>query len=330
MDDRQLQDSVITHLQQAHAMERSLQAELRTLAAEVEVAAISTLLRAHCEETRAHGDRLEARLEELGAGASTRLLAQSYTAAFPKLVIDRVRPNDACATLRDAIAAEAGEIASYLLLEAEAVRAGDESTAVLAAELRAQERATRDELMTYWHQAVEADVSSRTSPNGHPSRTHIAHDLLLDHQQDIQALERNAVIMLTTVLATVDDELARDRVSDHRHTTSRHADTVVDRLRELGSRPSLRKQAQGYAFAAVKGPINLVRRERAAKDLRDMYVVEHLELAAYAHLRALAEHCGDERTAQLAESPACDETAMATWLEHEAGRFLLETLEAKG
>ena len=118
-------------------------------------------------------------------------------------------------------------------------------------------------------------------------------------------------------------------MKDHRHNTDHHADAVSIRLRELGAGPSIRKQAQGYAFAAVKGPINLIRAERAAKDLRDMYVVEHFERVAYAQLHALAEACGDERTQQLAESHDCDELAMATWLEREAGRFLLETLESK-
>jgi ferritin-like metal-binding protein YciE len=326
MDQRKLQDSVITHLQQAHAMERSQVAELRTLARECTVPSISALLRAHVEETCEHGDLLEARLDELGAGGSMRLLAQAFGAAAPKLVIDRLRTNDACAVLRDAVSAEALEVAAYLLLEAEAVRAGDESTAVLAREMRELDAATLDELMTFWNQAVNDQVETIARRSGDRSRTRIARELLVDHLQDVHALERNATIMLSTVLASVDDELARARVKDHRDATARHADVLVQRLRELGSRPSLRKQAQGYAFAAFKGPINLVRPERAAKDLRDMYVVEHFELVAYAQLAVLAERCGDDVTLELARSHAGEEQAMVAWLEREGARFLLETL----
>jgi ferritin-like metal-binding protein YciE len=186
----------------------------------------------------------------------------------------------------------------------------------------------RDELMTYWNQAVDDQVYGAQQRTGERSRTRMARELLVDHLQDMQALERNATIMLTTVLATVDDELACARVTDHRESAARHGSTLVQRLRELGSRPSLRKQAQGIAFAAVKGPINLVRSERAAKDLRDMYVVEHMELAGYAQLAALADLCGDDVTLQIAQAHMAEERAMADWLERDAARFLLETLAA--
>ena len=56
MNERELHESVITHLQQAHAMERSQVPELRTLATETTVPAIAALLRAHMEQTKDQGD----------------------------------------------------------------------------------------------------------------------------------------------------------------------------------------------------------------------------------------------------------------------------------
>jgi ferritin-like metal-binding protein YciE len=326
MDDAEIHDSLVTHLQQALAAERAQVGELRTLRDEAEIPAVRALLDQHLSATEDHGDRLEQRLAELGAGPSFRLLVQSIGGMIPKQAIDRMRPASECAILRDAISAEAMEIAAYLLLEVEALRGGDESTATLARELRADEVATRDELMTFWNQAVGRDVDRRTTDE--EPRTRVARAMLVDQLRDVHALERNAVVMLSTVLATVDDELACERVADHRDATMRHGDEVMRRLHELGSRPSLRRQAQGLAFAAIKGPINLLRAERAAKDLRDMYVVEHLELVGYAQLAVLAELAGDDATLQLAQSQRQEEAAMADWLEREGARFMLETMHA--
>jgi ferritin-like metal-binding protein YciE len=316
---------VIRHLQQVYAVERAQVGELETLADECGVAAIATALRDHAEATTRHGNRIEARLHELDSGGSLRLLMQTFAGGMAKGVIDRIRPADQLAILRDAISAEAGEVVSYLLLEQEAIHAGDDSTAVLAAELRAEEEACRDLLMTFWNQAVDHVIADRVD-DGVGTETHVARMLLIDHLRDVHALERNATMMLSTVLGTVRDELATARVDDHRATTQRHCDEVARRLHELHAGPSLRKQAQGIAFAAVKGPFNFVRTERAAKDLRDMYVVEHFELVAYAQLAALADRCGDDRTLQLAESHAIEEQAMVEWLERESAHFLLETL----
>jgi ferritin-like metal-binding protein YciE len=329
MKDVDLQHSVVSHLQQVHAAERAQLGELRALRDESNVAAVKALLDGHEVETRVQVDRIEERLGELDSSGSLRLLTQALGASIPKLVVDRLRPDSECAILRDAVIAEAGEVVSYLLLEAEAMRAGDESTAVLAREIREQERETRDVLDTFWNQSVHIDIDRRAGLATDMSRTQVTEAMLIDHLRDIHALERNAVMMLGTVLGTVQDELALDRVRDHQDATVRHGDEVANRLRELGSSPSLRKTAQGVAFAAVKGPINFVRRERAAKDLRDMFVVEHLESVAYEQLAVLADLLGDDRSARIAHDHLAEERSMADWLEREAGRFLLETLHAE-
>ena len=327
MDTDLVEHSIITHLQQAHAAERAQIGELRALRDEIGLPTVADLIEQHRAETDHHGAALEHRLQELGSRPSVRLVAQAVGGALPKLIVDHVRPHSACAALRDAVIAEAGEIASYILLESEALRGGDESTAVLAAELRASEVAMRDQLMGFWPLAVAHDLADQ-SGNG-IATTRDVQARIIDHLRDIHALERNAAMMLSTVSATVHDPVAHERVGDHRTATVRHGDEVALRLRELGSGPSVRKQAQGLAFALVKGPVNLVRAERAAKDLRDMYVVEHLELVSYAQLAELAEIAGDDKTRQLALSQGAEEASMADWLERDAARFLLETLAAK-
>lgn len=329
MDDRKLQSKIVTHLQQVHAAERAQLGELHALHEESEIASVKALLAGHEVETRGQVELLEQRLEELDASGSLRLLTQALGASLPKLAVDRLRPDSECAILRDAVVAEAGEVISYLLLETEAIRAGDDATAVIAREIGQQERETRDVLDTHWNQSVHIDVDRRAGQSKGMSRNQVTEAMLIDHLRDIHALERNAVLMLGTVLGTVHDELARDRVRDHQNATVRHGDEVARRLKELGSGPSTRKVAQGLAFAAVKGPINFIRRERAAKDLRDMFVVEAMESVAYEQLAALADLLGDDRTLRIARDHLAEERSMAAWLEGDAARFLLETLYAE-
>jgi ferritin-like metal-binding protein YciE len=327
MDQHALDASIVTHLQQMHAAERAQLGELGALRDESNIAAVKAMLDGHIVETNAQVERLEERLAELDSSGSLRLLTQAFGGLVPKLLVDRLRPDSECAILRDAVVAEAGEVVSYLLLEAEAVRAGDDSTAVLARELGMQERETLSVLDSFWNQATSIDVDRRAGIAPDAKRTRVVDAMIVDHLRDIHALERNAVVMLGTVLATVDDELVLDRVADHQSASVRHGDEVARRLGELGSGPSMRKVAQGMAFAAVKTPINLLRRERAGKDLRDMFVVEHMEAVAYEQLAVLADLAGDDRTARIASDHLAEERSMATWLEREGGRLLLESLE---
>lgn len=326
MDDATLGQSVIGHLQQAHAMERAQLGELKALAAEIGIPVVSELLERHRTTTRRHGDLIEARLEELSSGNSMMLLAQAFGASLPKLVVDHVRPMAAAASLRDAISAEALEVASYLLLEAEALRAGDESTATLAAEIRADEAEMLAELQPHWQAAVDLTVAQAAERSGSQDETRIARAMMIDHLRDVHALEQSIAAMLASARSIVRDETARERIDDHRSATQRHAQLVSGRLAELRSGPSLRRQAQGYAAAMMKAPLSIMRADRVARELRDMYVNEHVELAAYGQLAALARRAGDDRTLQLADVHAREEAAMVEWLEREAGRFALQSL----
>lgn len=321
MAEDQLRASMIAHLQQVHAAERAQLGELRALRDEVGVPAVAALLDQHLSATREHGDRIAERLAELDAASSILLVTQAIGGSIPKLLVDRLRPGSATACLRDAFVAEAGEVVAYQLLELEALRAGDESTALIAREIREDELRTRDQLATFWHQAVDHVLQAREPRGGHPARA-----FLVDHLRDVHSIERNAATMLATVVATLADDTACARVEDHRELTVRHGDDVLNRLVELGAGPSLRRRAQGIAVALVKAPRNLLRSERAARDLRDMYVVEHLELAAYLQLEAIAEAAGDDRTLQLATEHIQGEQHMVDWLERDAAQLLRESL----
>jgi ferritin-like metal-binding protein YciE len=311
--------AISSQLRTLHAAERAQVSELRILIDECTVPAIRVTLEQHLEATKRHAELLEARLDELNVGTSLRAVAQAIAPVMVKGIVDRVRRDDPYLVVRDAVATEAQEIISYRLLELEAIRAGDEATAVLAGEICADEVAARDALMAHAHQVAHQTVELvRGDP--HPERTAMVQQLRAVH-----ALERTAAALLTSVRSTVHDEFVRARVVDHLTVTQLHGERIADRLRELDTSPSLRRLVQGSLTAVVKAPIDLLRTEHAIKDARDMYVVEHLELVAYAQLAALADLAGDDRTTLIAEAHEAEEAHMVDFLERDLGRFVHET-----
>jgi ferritin-like metal-binding protein YciE len=143
-------EKLLQYLNEAHATEDAL---LRTLEAHIGVTPRGSYrsgLEKHLGETKSHADRLERRMTELGASRSVAqigigviesLVGQAL--ALSKGPIDLVRGDSGEEKLlknaKDECATEALEIATYDAIERFALGIGDETTAKLAADIRADE-----------------------------------------------------------------------------------------------------------------------------------------------------------------------------------------------
>jgi ferritin-like metal-binding protein YciE len=134
---------------------------------------------------------------------------------------------------------------------------------------------------------------------------------LLDYLQDAHAMETNVLQMLDSMIASTEDEAMLEMLTHHRHETERHEARLASRLDELGSDPSMRKQAQSVIGGAMKSMVDAVRGDKPGKNARDGFVTEHLEIAAYELLERLAVRAEDPETAQIARENRADEEAMA-------------------
>lgn len=144
------QDTIAHHLQEARALEQALVRTLQAHAAMAPDGPYRTLLEQHVQQTRAHADRIGRRLADLrraespleaGYGLAQRLVGQLL--ALGKAPLDLVRGTSRerklLANAKEECASEALEIATYDALEALARAGGDERTAQLAADHRADE-----------------------------------------------------------------------------------------------------------------------------------------------------------------------------------------------
>jgi ferritin-like metal-binding protein YciE len=139
-------------------------------------------------------------------------------------------------------------------------------------------------------------------------------------------MEQSVLRSLDSMISTTDDSEIRSMLEHHKEETERHEQLLKERLDALGAGTSTRKEAQTVAGALLKGIGDQARTDKPAKNVRDGYVTEHMETAAYQLLERLAERAGDQETAEVARRNRADEEAMARKIDSNWDRFLDLTL----
>ncbi|MEA2221496.1 MAG: hypothetical protein QOJ35_4122 [Solirubrobacteraceae bacterium] len=171
-------DKLVQYLDEAHASELALVRELQAQIAITPRGSYRTLLEKHLRETRGHADRLRRRLDELDHGRSAletiggvAQLVFGQALALGRAPLALVRGSGGeekvLKNAKDSCAAEALEIATYLVIERLAEDVGDERTSKLAAAIRADEETMLDRLRRELPKLTDAVV--RAEIDGDPS-----------------------------------------------------------------------------------------------------------------------------------------------------------------
>ena len=153
---------------------------------------------------------------------------------------------------------------------------------------------------------------------------------LVEYVQDAHAMEQNVSTMLGSMIATTDDPEIKRMLEDHKRQTEEHERRLAERMDALGAGTSTIKEVGGIGAALFKGVGDRARSDKHAKNGRDGYVSEHMEIAAYELLERLAKRAGDEETAEVARQNRSEEQAMAKKIESNWDRFLDLTLARPG
>ena len=149
---------LVKHIDEALAMEQNVLRMLGSMVATTEDEEFKEALRLHKLETERQIDRLEKRLQAHDASPSGVRQAGGIAQALMKGVVDAVRPEKAGRNARDVYATEHLEIASYHLLERIAMRAGDEETAEIARQNRAEEESMARRFDENWDRFAELSL----------------------------------------------------------------------------------------------------------------------------------------------------------------------------
>ena len=155
---------------------------------------------------------------------------------------------------------------------------------------------------------------------------------LIEYVQNVHAMEQNVLLMLDSMIVTTRDEEIVETLRQHKAETRRQERRLHERLKALGGfgLMSAGKDIAAIAAAQAKGVADLWRTDKAARNARDAFVTEHLEIAAYELLERLAERAGDPETAEVARTNRAEEEAMAQRIASKWDRFLDLTLAEEG
>jgi ferritin-like metal-binding protein YciE len=153
---------------------------------------------------------------------------------------------------------------------------------------------------------------------------------LKKHIDEGVAMERSVLRMLDSMLRTTTDPKLKRAIETHQRTTREHIERLRGRLSAYGSRPSLVRQAGGAAGATVKGAVDVVRRDKPARNARDGFATEQMEVAAYELLERVARKAGDEETAAVAQQNRAEDEAMAKTIAGSWDAVAEETTRAGG
>jgi ferritin-like metal-binding protein YciE len=153
---------------------------------------------------------------------------------------------------------------------------------------------------------------------------------LVDYVQDAQAMERNVLRVLDSMISTTDDREVQQMLEHHKQETEEHERRLRERLEALGADTSTTKEVGAVGAVLLKGVGDVARSDKPGKNARDGFVTEHMEIASYQLLERLAQRAGDQQTAEVARLNRADEEEMARTIDANWDRFLELTLAEAG
>ncbi len=231
------QDKIVQYLQEAHALELTLVRTLQAHRAITPAGVYRSALDRHLRDTRGHAERIERRLRDLdhgpgivdaGYGLAQRLVGQAL--ALGKAPLDMVRGGSGEEKLlknaKDECASEALEIATYDALEQLARQAGDDVTADLAAEHRADEEqmlaTLREQIPALTAAVIGAEVKGESS---YDARTTAAGQAVRKTARSASEAGQDAVHAARSATGTLS---ARDEREEHRSPLPNYDELTVE------------------------------------------------------------------------------------------------------
>jgi ferritin-like metal-binding protein YciE len=138
---------------------------------------------------------------------------------------------------------------------------------------------------------------------------------IVKYLTDVHSTEENAVSQLRTGLEAVNDEPLARVLREHLTESEEHERLVRARLQALDASPSKLKDVAQKGVAAVGGALSGAAPDTTGKVAIQAFATEHLEIASYRSLRAVAEKAGDAETVALAERILAQEQRAAEKLD---------------
>jgi ferritin-like metal-binding protein YciE len=152
------------------------------------------------------------------------------------------------------------------------------------------------------------------------------YEKLYDYIEDAHALEQAAVDSVGSMIDSLHGTELQALLERQRQVSRLHAERLSHRLDTLGRDASVRKRIEGLAMTLMKSVSDAVRTDAPGKVGRDTYLLAHAQIAAYELLRRLAEHAGDNETADIARTNLDEDRQLAAEVVEHWDSFLRLTV----
>ena len=317
-----IDEQLVKHLTDAHSIEEQALAQMKVAPRIAGDPELARPFREHIAETEEHERRVRARLEAHGADPSTVKDLVAKAGAVGMVLFARSQPDSPGKLTSHAYSYEHMELATYDLLALVAERAGDRETVEMARSIREQEASMAGRLAERFDLAVEASLRD-VAPDD-------IGEQLNKYLADAHAIEAQAIQLLSLGPKIAGEPGLSSVLASHHEETRAQQESVRERLRLRGGRPSRLKD-----IALRGGGVNLggffgAQPDTPAKLAGFAFAFEHLEIAAYEQLQRVARRAGDEETAAMAERICAEERAAAEAVRERFEPAVEASLRAQG
>jgi ferritin-like metal-binding protein YciE len=320
--ERTIQEQLTKYLTDVHSIEEQALQQMRAAPKLAGDPGLADIFSEHLEETKIQERRVRDRLDAYDA-APTKvkdLAARAGGVAF--VMFAGSQPDTPGKLVAHSYSYEHMELAAYELLMRVAERAGDQETVEVARVIATEERAMAGRLADRFGVAVEASLDDQDQES--------LTDALTSYLADAHAIESQAIQLLGRATDIAGDPSLASVYEEHLAESHEHQRRVEERLGAHDASASKAKDAAMRLGALNWGGFFGAQPDTPAKLAGFAFAFEHLEIAAYEELAAVARRAGDEATVAVAENNLAEERAAAQKLESSFDRAMAVSLEAQG
>src|ERR671914_306046 len=225
-----LDEQLIKHLTDVHSIEEQALRQMKVAPRMAGDPELARAFRAHIDETLQHERRVRERLSARGADPSRVKDLVAKAGAVGMVLFARSQPDTPGKLTSHAYSYEHMELAAYELLAMVAERAGDSDAAAVARSIREQESAMARRLEDNFDRAVDASLRD-VAPDD-------LDEQLNKYLADAHAIEAQAIQLLQLGPKIAGESGLAQVLAVHLEVTRAQQDSVRDRLRARGGRPS--------------------------------------------------------------------------------------------
>ncbi len=300
---RQPDQQLVKYLADVHSIEEQALTQMRAAPQIAGDGRLAVIFSRHLAETEGQERRVRERLEAYGAGPSRAKDLAGKSGGGGMLLFAKSQPDTPGKLVAHAFSYEHMEIAAYELLGRLAERTGDEETAAVAHEIGLEEQRMAERLHDSFDIAVEASLA-KVEPND-------LDEQLVKYLADAHAIEQQALQLLESGPALVEDEALAELFREHLEQTKGHARRIEERLHAHGASRSSTKDAALRAGGLNIGAFFGAQPDTTTKLAGFAFAFEHVEIGAYELLKRVAQRAGDRETVEMAEEILAEEYAAA-------------------